>query len=99
MQIYYLQKGFYPDDLRDLVRGRLVPDSTLSDPWGRSFGFISLTDGYRIIAYDPGGVENPIRSVVRGRVPAAEPERRAPGKAAARMALPAPSEPQPTPQR
>jgi hypothetical protein len=99
VQIYYLQKGFYPDDLKDLVRGRLVPESTLYDPWGRTFGFISLTDGYRIIAYNSGGVENPDRSVVRGHVPPEPPERRAPGKAAARMARPAPVQPQPTPER
>ena len=99
VQIYYLQKGFYPDDLKDLVRGRLLPELTLFDPWGRGFGFISLSEGYRIIAYDSGGVENPNRSVVRGHVPPAQPDRRAPGKAAARMARPAPSDPRTTPDR
>ncbi len=64
VQIYYLQKGFFPDDLRDLVQGRLMPESALHDPWGRSFGFISTPDGYRIIAYEEGGAENESRTIV-----------------------------------
>lgn len=65
VQVYHLQKGFYPDDLKELVKGRLLRPTTLRDPWGRSFGFISGTDGYRIIAYDAGGIEKPGRSVAR----------------------------------
>lgn len=94
IQIYFLQKGFYPDDLKDLVRGRLVGETTLRDPWGRTFGFISTTDGYRIIAYDRGGVENPDRSVARGVPPAPTRERRKPGANAAHLARPVPIDPQ-----
>lgn len=68
VQVYYLQKGFYPDDLNALVKGRLVSEVTLRDPWGRSFGYVSTTEGYRIVSYDPGGVENPTRSIARGRL-------------------------------
>ncbi|HET6372790.1 MAG TPA: hypothetical protein VFG76_05755, partial [Candidatus Polarisedimenticolia bacterium] len=53
---------------KDLVTGRLVSDVTLKDPWGRSFGFLSTSSGYKIIAYDAGGAENPGRSVARGVV-------------------------------
>jgi len=63
-QIYYRQKGFFPDDLKDLVQGRLMPESALHDPWGRSFGFISTPDGYRILAYEEGGAENESRTIV-----------------------------------
>ncbi len=65
IQVFYLQKGFYPDDLEAIVKGRLVSDTTLRDPWGRGYGYVSTTDGYRIIAYGPGGVENPDRSITR----------------------------------
>ena len=68
VQVYYLQKAFYPDNLRDLVKGHLVLESTIQDPWARGFGYLSSPEGYRIIAYDEGGVENPGRSVARGRV-------------------------------
>ncbi|HET9481539.1 MAG TPA: DUF4388 domain-containing protein, partial [Candidatus Polarisedimenticolia bacterium] len=67
IQVYYLQKGFYPDDLKELVRGKLVAESALKDPWGRSYGFISSSQGYRIIGYDEGGVENPSRGIGRLR--------------------------------
>jgi len=67
VQVYYLQKGFYPDDLKELVKGNLAGESTLRDPSGPSFGFIATLDGYRIIAYGPGGVENPALSLTRGR--------------------------------
>jgi hypothetical protein len=86
VQVYYLQKRFYPDDLRELAKGRLVSESALKDPWGRGFGFISTQGGYRIIAYDSGGVENPSRSIsrenlsreslTRGAPPAGEPSAR-----------------------
>ncbi|MGH9867624.1 MAG: DUF4388 domain-containing protein [Candidatus Polarisedimenticolia bacterium] len=67
VQVYYLQKGFYPDDLRELVKGGLASELALKDTWGRGFGFISTTRGYRIIAYDEGGVENESRSLSRTR--------------------------------
>jgi hypothetical protein len=66
VQVYYLQKQFYPDDLRELVRGGLVGEECLKDPWGRGIGFLSSTGGYRLISYEEGGVENPGRSVARG---------------------------------
>lgn len=68
-RVYYLQKGFFPDDLMDLVRGNLIAGNTLRDPWGRRFGYISSETGFRIIAYDSGGVENADRSVAVGEVP------------------------------
>jgi len=68
VQVYYLQKGFYPDDLGDLLRGRLVVESTLLDPWGRRFGYLSSDLGYRIIAYNQGGVENTEQSIERGHM-------------------------------
>ena len=67
-RVYYLQKGFFPDDLMELVKGKLVSENTLRDPWGRRFGYISSDTGFRIIAYDAGGVENPERSAVIGEV-------------------------------
>ncbi|HKY31770.1 MAG TPA: DUF4388 domain-containing protein [Candidatus Polarisedimenticolia bacterium] len=85
VQVYYLQKGFYPDDLKELVKGRLVGEQTLRDPWGRSFGFISTTEGYRIIAYEPGGVENPARSLGRARPPIAMPGGEEPGPPSASL--------------
>ena len=54
------------DDLKELVRGGLVGDECLKDPWGRGIGFLSSTGGYRLISYEEGGVENPDRSVARG---------------------------------
>ncbi len=84
VRVYYLQKGFFPDDLVDLVGGKLVAENTLHDPWGRRFGYISSETGFRIIAYDAGGVENLERSAAIGEVtegpvkrgnPTAEPPR------------------------
>ncbi len=86
IQVYYLQKGFYPDDLRELVKGRLVYERALRDPWGRGFGFIVAPEGYRIISYDHGGVENLARSVQRGRVPPAAPVPREQGAGGTRAA-------------
>jgi len=88
VQIYYLQKGFYPDDLKELVKGRLVTDLALHDPWGRTFGFISTTEGYRIIAYDAGGVENDTFSIARGQVPVQQPEPRRHGRPGVKIAKP-----------
>lgn len=96
--VYYLQKGFYPDDLKDLVQGRLVPPESLKDPWGRTFGFISTRAGYRLIAYDEGGIENPHRTLVRHRVrlhqappdPPAEPSAQLGPAAAVTASTPAP---------
>ena len=68
VRVYYLQKGFFPDDLADLVRGKLVSENTLHDPWGRRFGYISSQAGFRVIAYDAGGVENLERSATIGEV-------------------------------
>jgi hypothetical protein len=83
IQVYFLQKGFYPDDLRELVKGGLVSEHALKDPWGRGFGFLSTTEGYRIIAYDPGGGENESRTISRTRLPSAS---RVNGVPAARLA-------------
>ncbi len=80
VQVYYLQKGFYPDDMKELATGRLVSRCALHDPWGRSFGFISTTEGYRIVAYDPGGVENSSRSIERLRLPHPPDEANPPGE-------------------
>lgn len=66
IQVYYLQKGFYPEDLKELVQGKLVSPSGLKDPWGRRFGFISTAKGYSIVAYGPGGTVNPERTLERG---------------------------------
>ena len=88
VQIYHLQKGFYPDDLKDLVKGRLVTDITLHDPWGRMFGFISTAEGYRIIAYDQGGTENERLSIARGHLPPVEAETKAPAKKGVQIARP-----------
>ncbi len=66
VQVYYLQKQFYPDDLKELVRGGLVGEECLQDPWGRRIGFLSSTGGYRLISYEDGGVEDEDRSVARG---------------------------------
>jgi hypothetical protein len=80
VQVYYLQKGFYPDDMKELVTGRLASKCALQDPWGRSFGFISTIEGYRIVAYDPGGVENSSRSIERLRLPHPPEEAKPPGE-------------------
>jgi hypothetical protein len=95
VQVYYLQKGFYPDDLKDLLKGRLVRETSLHDPWGRGIGLISTTEGYRIIAYDEGGVENPDRSIVRGRIEPDPVEKLEPAEDAARFV---PSVPEASPR-
>jgi len=89
VQIYYLQKGFFPDDLRDLIKGKLVPDTALRDPWGRSFGFISTPDGYRIIAYEEGGAENTDRTIVHQLKRLPRTEARESGRPAAHLLPPA----------
>jgi hypothetical protein len=91
VQVYYLQKGFYPDDMKELVTGRLVSKCALHDPWGRSFGFISTTEGYRIVAYDPGGVENSSRSIERLRLPRPPEEAKPPGVTQAHRLSPEPA--------
>jgi uncharacterized protein DUF4388 len=49
IQVYYLQKGFYPDDLAELARGHLVGASALKDAWGRSLEYVPLGGGYRLL--------------------------------------------------
>src|SRR5262249_46449634 len=52
IQVYYLQKGFYPDDLAELTRGHLVGGSALRDAWGRSLEYVPLSGGYRLLVPD-----------------------------------------------
>jgi hypothetical protein len=52
IQIYYLQKRFYPDDLAELIRGHLVSGSALQDAWGRSLEYVLLDGGYRLSVVD-----------------------------------------------
>src|SRR5258707_1270417 len=49
IQIYFLQKGFYPDDLAELIRGHLVSSSALRDAWGRSLEYVPVEGGYRLL--------------------------------------------------
>ena len=91
VRVYFLQKGFYPDDLADLVKGGLVGPTAVSDPWGRRFGFLSTAKGYRIIAYDGAGHEDPARSLSGGRLESSAASAPA-GEAAARW-LPGPKTP------
>jgi hypothetical protein len=59
IQVYYLQKRFYPDDLSELIRGRLIEEGTLTDAWGRKLSYESKSDGYRVIVMDAQGREKP----------------------------------------
>jgi len=52
IQIYYLEKKFYPDDLAELTRGNLVGGSALRDAWGRELEYALLDGGYRIRVKD-----------------------------------------------
>lgn len=57
VQVYFLQKGFYPDDLSELAKGHLVRSGALLDAWGRTLGYLPEEGGYRIVVYDSRGVE------------------------------------------
>jgi len=65
IQVYYLQKGFYPDDLAELINGRLVTRGALKDAWGRGLGYLPDEGGYRIVVYAEGGRERADLSVER----------------------------------
>jgi hypothetical protein len=65
VQIYFLQKGFYPDDLSELAKGHLVGRGALRDAWGRSLGYLPEEGGYRIVVYDSQGVERADLSLER----------------------------------
>jgi len=90
VRVYYLQKGFFPDDLADLVHGKLVSENTLHDPWGRRFGYISSDGGFRVIAYEAGGVENVERSATIGEVNEGPIKRGTPAEVAPRAGVPPP---------
>jgi len=55
IKAYYLQKRFYPDDLAELTRGRLIGEAALKDAWGRSLGYEPGEDGYKVLVYGPDG--------------------------------------------
>jgi len=48
IQVYFLEKGFYPDDLAELTRGRLVSGAALQDAWGRDLEYSVVQGGYRL---------------------------------------------------
>jgi hypothetical protein len=66
VQVYFLQKGFYPDDLSELIKGRLVGREAVTDAWGRSLGYFPEDDGYRIVVYGPEGEAREDLSLERG---------------------------------
>jgi hypothetical protein len=65
IQVYYLEKRFYPDDLSELARGHLVGPEALRDAWGRELGYQLEDGGYRIVVYGPDGRERPGLSLRR----------------------------------
>ncbi len=65
VQVYFLEKRFYPDDLSELARGNLVGPEALRDAWGRELGFRLEDGGYRIVVYGPDGRERPDLSLER----------------------------------
>jgi hypothetical protein len=73
IQVYYLQKRFYPDDLAELTRGRLISGKTLRDAWGRALGYVVEDGGYRIVVYGPDGEERKDLSFSRPSHAAARP--------------------------
>ena len=55
IQVYFLQKSFYPDDLAELIRGRLIGETAIKDAWGRNLAYEPAKNGYKVVVYGPDG--------------------------------------------
>ena len=54
LEIFYLDRGRFPDTLYELTAGYLGP-ADLLDPWGRPYGYAISTGGFRVAGYDADG--------------------------------------------
>lgn len=55
IEVFYLDAGVYPDNLRLLADHDYLAERDLLDPWGRGYGFRLSAGGYQLVGTDAGG--------------------------------------------
>ena len=59
LYLYFLRHHNFAPALTQLVEEGFLPPEATRDPWGRFYAYEIRNDGYRIVGYDNGGVEDP----------------------------------------
>jgi hypothetical protein len=59
LYLYFLEEHQFAPALTQLTREGYLPREITRDPWGRFYAYEIRSDGYRIVGYDNGGVEDP----------------------------------------
>jgi hypothetical protein len=77
LYLYFLEHRGFPSALADLVDEGFLPRGATRDPWGRFYAYEIRADGYRVVGYDNGGVEDATlalsRSFPTGLLPGGRP--------------------------
>ena len=49
LEVFYLDRGAFPEVLSELTTGRYLVDSDLLDPWGRAYAYARSQGGFRVV--------------------------------------------------
>jgi len=55
LQVFYLDRGMFPDSLDLLWRNGYLEEPDLRDPWGRPYGYRLSAGGYQVYGWDQDG--------------------------------------------
>lgn len=58
LYIYFLENQRFAASLSELVAAGVLPADAIIDPWGRGYSYQILPQGYRVLGFDNGGVED-----------------------------------------
>ena len=59
IQVFYLDRGAFPDDLDRLWANGYLDAADVVDPWGRHYGYRLSSGGYQIFGWDEAGELRP----------------------------------------
>ncbi|HXV77509.1 MAG TPA: DUF4388 domain-containing protein [Candidatus Polarisedimenticolaceae bacterium] len=65
IQVYYLDRGVFPQSLELLAANRYVRPGETRDPWGRPYGFRLSASGYQLYGWDGAGELRPNLTLAR----------------------------------
>jgi hypothetical protein len=58
LYVYFLENQRFATSLTELVVTGVLPADAIVDPWGREYSYQVLPQGYRVLGFDNGGVED-----------------------------------------
>lgn len=58
LYVYFLENQRFAASLTELVGAGVLPADAIVDPWGREYSYLVLAQGYRVLGFDNGGVED-----------------------------------------